>query len=77
MCVTNVCARDEGGRERESEKEIKAEGGPEKGVAEPAMAPRARAFIIMIILDIPCPKQGQPASQPASLRNFPSFPFRY
>lgn len=38
----------------------------------------ARAFIIMIILDIPCPKQGQPASQPASepasLRNFPSFP---
>ena len=26
----------------------------------------ARAFIIMIILDIPCPKQDQPASQPSS-----------
>ena len=33
----------------------------------------ARAFIIMIILDIPCPKQDQPASQPAklSLLSFP------
>lgn len=42
------------------------------GWREPKQWRPARAFIIMIILDIPCPKQGQ-----ASLRNFPSFPFRY
>lgn len=36
-----------------------ARGTAGEGAAEPAMALRVRAFIIMIILDIPCPKQGQ------------------
>lgn len=53
--MSSACVRDEGGGKRRR-----------KGVAEPAMALRVRAFIIMIILDIPCPKQGQRASQPAS-----------
>jgi len=55
-----------------------AEGEGEGGIIEGGGrasngAPRVRAFIIMIILDIPCLKQGQPASQPAklSLLSFP------
>lgn len=54
-----------------------AEGEGEGGIIEGGGrasngAPRVRAFIIMIILDIPCLKQGQPASQPAC-ETFPPF----
>lgn len=55
------------------------EAASSQAIAMVCVAPPARAFIIMIILDIPLPKAG-PASQ--SLQNFSLlslslFPFRY
>lgn len=63
-----MCARWGWRREKE-----KGGGIIEGGGRASNGAPRVRAFIIMIILDIPCLKQGQPASQPAklSLLSFP------
>ena len=63
-----VCARDEGGMRRRDGRKMWIGRGWQSQQWRPA-----RAFIIMIILDIPCPKQGQPASQPAklSLLSFP------